>query len=569
LDAKATLSIVARQKSKRVLLFELSRLLQVSEVLADGTPVEFIHNQAVEGSHLAKEGNDAIAVILPAPLEKGQKLQLTFQYSGSVLSEAANGLLYVGDHGTWYPNRGFARAAFELQFHYPSAWTLVATGHRTQTNTVGGEQTSKWTTDRPVPIAGFNLGKYSQDVNRTGDVTVTTYATANVERGFPGTTDVADSVFPILPGPPGLVPLGGVRTFPVISAPKPPSPAENRQAVGAASAQAIEFYQRYFGSYPYGELAITQMPGNVSQGWPGLIFLSSYSFLTAQEKTKLEPDPVRRMLSDQVIAHETAHQWWGDLLNWSGYRDQWMMEGLANYSAMMLLESHDPAKFRLIMQSYRNDLVAKGPKGLPLMDAGPVTLGFRLSSSQFPTAYEPICYGRGTWLLHMLRTMMRDAQKQSASGKTSSQKLQDEPFLRALRKLRKDYEGKAVSTSELMHVFESELPPSLWYEGHKSLDWFYEGWVNGNAVPVFGLRDLKFAEKEKGKATLVTGTLVQEQAPDTLVTAVPVYASINGRNVFLKRIFAEGEETQFRISAPPGTRKLVLDPEQTLLSRAK
>jgi hypothetical protein len=355
----------------------------------------------------------------------------------------------------------------------------------------------------------------------------------------------------------------------MISPPKPPSPAENRQAVGAASAQAIEFYQRYFGSYPYGELAITQMPGNVSQGWPGLIFLSSYSFLTSQEKTKLEPDPVRRMLSDLVIAHETAHQWWGDLLNWSGYRDQWMMEGLANYSAMMLLESHDPAKFRLMMQSYRNDLLARGPRGIPLMDAGPVTLGFRLSSSQFPTAYEPICYGRGTWLLHMLRTMMRDAQRQSASAKTSSQKLQDEPFLRALRKLRKDYEDKAVSTAELMHVFESELPPSLWYEGHKSLDWFYEGWVNGNAVPVFGLRDLKFAEKEKGKATLVTGTLVQEQAPDTLVTAVPVYASINGRNVFLKRIFAEGEDTQFRISAPPGTRKLVLDPEQTLLSRAK
>ncbi len=44
------------------------------------------------------------------------------------------------------------------------------------------------------------------------------------------------------------------------------------------------------------------------------------------------------------------------------------------------------------------------------MDAGPVTLGFRLSSSQFPSAYEPVCYGRGTWLLHMLRTMMRDAQ---------------------------------------------------------------------------------------------------------------------------------------------------------------
>jgi hypothetical protein len=80
---------------------------------------------------------------------------------------------------------------------------------------------------------------------------------------------------------------------------------------------------------------------------------------------------------------------------------------------------------------------------------------------------------------------------------------------------------------------------------------------------------VKFNGKEKSKATLVTGTLVQNQAPDTLVTAIPIYASIGGKNIFLKRIFAEGEETQFRISAPAGTRTLVIDPEQTLLSRAK
>jgi hypothetical protein len=572
LEAKATLNVVARQKSKRVLFFELSRLLVVSQVLADGKPVEFVHNQAVEGSHLAKQGNDAIAVILPESLGKGQKMQLTFQYSGSVLSEAANGLLYVGERGTWYPNRGFAMASFELKFHYPVAWTLVATGRRTQASTVGGEQTSKWITERPVPIAGFNLGKYSQNVNRAGSVAVTTYATINVERGFPGTTDVANSLTPPVPVTHGVAPGEGLRTFSIILPPspsQPPSPAVNTQAVGATSAKAVEFYARYFGPYPYGELAITQMPGTASQGWPGLIFLSTYSFLTPQEKTKLEPDPVRRLLSDQVIAHETAHQWWGDLVNWSGYRDQWMMEALANYSALLLLESRDPGKFRRVMQSYRDDLLNKGPKGIPLMDAGPVTLGFRLSSSQFPGSYEPICYGRGTWLLHMLRTMMRDAQSKGPFGVSSSQKLEDEPFLRALRKLRKNYEDKAMSTADLMRVFESELPPSLWYEEHKSLDWFSEGWINGSAIPTFGFRDLKFVEKEKGKTTLVTGTLIQEQAPDTLVSAVPVYASIGGKNIFLKRIFAEGDETQFRISAPPGTRRLVIDPEQTLLSRAK
>src|SRR5947209_1998405 len=239
-----------------------------------------------------------------------------------------------------------------------------------------------------------------------------------------------------------------------------------------------------------------------------------------------------------------------------------MMEALANYSSMMLLESQDPAKFRRVMMSYRDELLAKGPKGTPLMDAGPVTLGFRLSSSQFPGSYQPICYGRGTWLLHMLRTMMRDAQSKGASGAISSRKMEDETFVRALRKLRNDYEDRAASTTDLMHVFESELPPSLWYEGHKSLDWFYEGWINGTAIPAFDLRDVKFTEKEKGKPTLVTGILIQEQAPDTLVTAVPIYASVGGKNIFLKRIFAEGEETQFRMSAPAGTHKLVIDPEE-------
>lgn len=566
LDAKATLNIVAGQGGKRLLLFELSRLLRVNQVLADGQPVEFIHNQAIEGSHLAKQGNDVVAVILPAALNRGQRLQLTFDYSGAVLSEAANGLLYVGDHGTWYPNRGFAMAAFDLEFRYPPGWTLVATGRRTKLTTSGGEQISNWVTERPVPVAGFNLGKYSQTVSHAGKVAVTTYATVNVERGFPGTTDIANAIIP--PGPDPRIMPPRLQPFPAMP-PAPPSPAVNAQAVGAASAKAIEFYERYFGPYPYGDLSITQMPGTMSQGWPGLIFLSTYSFLTTEEKTKLQSDPVRRILSDQVIAHETAHQWWGDLVKWNSYRDQWMMEALANYSALMLLETRDPGKFQRVLQSYRDDLLVKGPKGMPLMDAGAVTQGFRLSSSQFPGAYEPVCYGRGTWLFHMLRTMMRDAERK-ATPANSSRQIGDELFVRALRKVRQDYEDKAVSTSELLHVFESQLPRSLEYDGHKSLDWFYEGWINGTAIPNFVLRDVKFADnKGKGKATVVTGTIVQEQAPETLVTAVPLYASVGGKNIFLKRIFAEGEETQFRISAPAGTSKLIIDPEQTLLSRGK
>ena len=559
LDAKAVLSLTARHDGGRVLLFELSRFLQVKEVKADGRPVEFIHNQAIEGSQLARRGNDALAVFLPVPLRAGQNVELSLDYSGSVLSEAGSGLLYVGEHGTWYPNQGFAMSLFDLEFRYPVGWTLVATGRRTEAKTTGTEQSSRWVSERPVPVAGFNLGKYLQTTAHAGKVDVVTYATGTVERGFPGTKTTAIKIPDFFKLPDSATHVGSTLT------PEPPSPAENARMVGEVSANALEFYQRLFGPFPYGELALTQFPGTVSQGWPGLIFLSSYSFLRPQQREQMQSDPGRRLISEQIIAHETAHQWWGDLVTWRGYRDQWIMEALANYSAMMLLESRSPSQFRQIMQKYRDDLLANNRDGLPLMDAGPVTLGVRLSSSQWPNAYEAISYGRGTWLLHMLRTMMRDAERKG--GTARSRKPEDEPFLRALRKLRTEYEGRAVNTVQLIAVLESELPSSLWYEGHKSLDWFYQSWVNGNAVPAFALRGLKVTDRAGG--TQVTGVVVQEHAPDSLVSAVPVYASLAGKSVFLGHVFAEGRETPFRLSAPAGIRKVLLDPEQTLLARGK
>jgi hypothetical protein len=552
LSAKALLTIRARRTASRVLLFELSRLLQLKSVEANGRPVEFIHNQAIEGSQLARRGNDAVAVFLPQPLQAGESLELSFDYSGSVLSEAANGLLYVGERGTWYPNIGFAASQFDLEFRYPVGWTLVATGVAGPIKVEGTQQTSRWTTERAVPVAGFNLGKYSRTSAHAGKVAIDTYATVNMERNFPKSQGSAT----IVPEP------RHSPSFTVVpqSEPPPPSPSQNTQIVANAAVRALDFYQSHFGPYPYSALELTQFPGPVSQGWPGLVFLSSYAFLSPAERERLEGDKTARLLQEQIVPHETAHQWWGDLVGWSGYRDQWTMEALANYSALMLLETRNPAGFHEVMQKYRDDLVRKAKNDRLLTEAGPVTFGLRLSSSQFPNAYEAISYGRGTWLLHMLRTMLQDSERKPT-------KAGDEQFLRVLRKLRTDYEGKSLTTAELIAAFEPELPRSLWYEGHRSLDWFYQGWINGSAVPKLELHDLKITDKST--SSVVTGKIAQEDAPDTLVTSVPLYASLAGKNLFLGRVFVEGHETAFHILAPLHTRKILIDPEQTVLTRAK
>ncbi len=563
LDADATLQLDVRQAGQRAVLFELSGSLQVSKVEADGHPVEFIHNPALEGTQVARRRNDLIAVIFPQPLQAGQQISLHFVYGGDVLSEAGAGLLYVGSRGTWYPNRGLEMTRFDLQFRYPAGWTLLATGKRVEgapADLPPGEQFGHWVSDRPMPIAGFNLGKYVRVTAPAGGVAVEAYASPGVERSFPQGFSEA-----LAPTPPNPFQLRRQPEQIAVTAP-PPSPARNAQAVANSCARAIDFFAQRFGPYPYSSLALTQMPGLVSQGWPSLIFLSSFSFLTPTEKAQLHMSNVAAILSENVVAHETAHQWWGDLLSWKSYRDQWLFEALANYSALMLLESESPAKFRLVMEKYREDLLAKNKEGSPLADAGPVTFGTRLNCSHFPAGYDAISYGRGTWLFHMLRTMLRDAERSRAGRAANLSEAQaDAPFLHALAKARERFQERAINTREFLQVFEEELPPSLRYEGAKSLDWFYDGWINGIALPHLELQAVKFAQKERNSA--VSGTIVQKDAPQELVTVVPVYAVIAGKNVLLGQVFADGPETNFHLTAPLGTRKIVLDPYQTLLTR--
>ena len=113
----------------------------------------------------------------------------------------------------------------------------------------------------------------------------------------------------------------------------------------------------------------------------------------------------------------------------------------------------------------------------------------------------------------MLRYMLRDAARKSSgrSGDVSDAQA-DAPFLRALNKTRERFQEKSINTRELLQVFEEELPPSLCYEGKQSLDWFYEGWVNGTALPHLELHGVKYTQKPGG--SVVTGTIVQEDAPE-------------------------------------------------------
>jgi hypothetical protein len=553
LSADATLDIDVKEGGPRIVLFELSRYLQVKRVEYQGQALEFMQNEAVEGSELSRRGNDTIAVVFPAPLQPGAHFPLRFSYTGSVLSDAGGGLLYVGARGTWYPNRGIAMANYDLSFRWPQPWSLIATGKRVSLQRDGDGFVGHWVSEQPIPIAGFNLGEYVESSAKAQNIEVDTYAARGTEYQRSTASAANGSSQLLSPHAPGTV-------EPVPPPPSLQNPAGTGQSLAERAAETLSSESQMLGPYPFSSLSLTENPSAESQGWPGLIFLSSYAYL--------QPDQLRAMnlsaadaiiYSEVMMPHELAHQWYGDQVTWASYHEQWLLEGLANYVSLLLLERSQPTDVRLTLENYRQILASRSREGRRIVEAGPVTLGSRLSSSHFPNGYEIITYGRGTWLMHMLRWMLRDASRTLANPSGD-----DIAFLGMLRGLVQQDQGKEITNTDFEEAVESVLPKSLWFENRKSLDWFFDGWVNGTAFPQLELSGVKVVHTVKG--TTASGVIHQNSAPFDLVTSVPVFGVTGDGQIYLGRVFAEGAETHFSLPAPAEVKQLLLDPYQTVLT---
>lgn len=530
LSAEAEVTLIPRRPGQRTFILELSRQLKLRDVRVEGKPVEFIQNEAITGSELARRGDDLIAIVFPQPLDQDKLTHITFRYSGPVMFDAGGDLLYVGARGTWYPNAGPMSSNFDLTFDYPEDWSLVATGREVASEVREHRRISRFVTDKPITRAGFNLGRFVSAESSVAGVKIHAYAAKTVE-----------------------LPLATREA----RAGKYPEPAREVRQIASEAATTVQFLSSELDPFPYSHLEITQLPGLLSQSWPGLVYLSSMAFLDKDERLAAGVhDPYTELLLDKLmLAHETGHQWWGDAVDWVSYRDEWIIEALANYCALMMLEKDDPAAMKTALDYYRQELLRETPNGI-IGDAGPVTLGARLTSSKFPDAYEKVLYGRGTWLIHMLRTMLREAN----GGKD------DAPFFAALKSLLARSPNHKISTHDLQLAFEQSLPKPLRYEGNASLDWFFDSWVNGASIPQLSLEGVRLTAAA-GKVK-VRGVIRQRRADKDMVTAVPLYAVDRlGRMRFLNFVFADDPKTDFTLTAPAGTMHIVLDPENMVLRR--
>jgi hypothetical protein len=562
LEATATIEMQALAGGERLLPFALARSLLIDSVTDEqGAPVSFFQNEGLSALARNDTGSDVVYVVMSRAVPAGQHFRLGFRYRGNVIEEAGNGVLVVQARDSWYPHLGDNAdfADYQLTMRWPRKMQLVATGTKTEERIDGEYRVGYWHTEHAISVAGFNLGEYASASVAEPYYSVDLYANRQLEQALRSRMqsppdDLNGSSLGL--GRIASAERGNRSVGPLGERPSP-NPADALKDLGKEIDNSIRFYETFSGPFPFRTLSVSQIPGDFGQGWPGLLYLSTYAYLSpeAQRQAGLSASG-QEDFTQLVPFHEVAHQWWGNVVGWSSYRDQWIDEAIASYLSLMFADSrkNQDRLLRVWLDRFRKSLLAKPENGdEAAAETGALTLGSRLNSSKAPRDYEVMIYSKGSWVLHMLREMLRQPKAQNPDAR----------FTLLLQTLATKYAYHALSTADLQKEVEAVMTPAMDLEGGHSMEWFFDEWIRGTGIPRY---HVEFTTQATDKGFLVKGTLTQNGVPRSFIAPVPIYVAASaGHALFLGTVTAEGARTAFRFVTPNPPHKLLVDPEMTLL----
>ena len=538
----------AKAESATVVPFDLSAQMRATEATLDGVAAEVYERDSVRNGLVQGTGNELLLVIPPHPLAPGSEHEVEIHHEGKVVLDAGHQVYFVSSRGSWYPNRGAQFAAYDVTYRYPKNLDLVSAGLPAEDRTEGDVRITHRVPDGRIRMLAFNLGVYERKLLEHGGVRIEVCANREVE----------DALRFRPPEQPFPEPTAGnlgrrpprIFTSPTVTEPpQPPPPVVNPEnqlsKVADDVAAAVEFYRARFGEPPVNRIEVSPVPGRFGQGFAGMIYLSTLSWLPVTARPLSLMPPWQQVFFGEFLrAHEVAHQWWGNIVTAGAYRHEWLMEALANYSALMFIESRDQPKFiDAMLDQYRRALLAKGADGETAESEGPVVQGRRLETSNNPNAWTAVAYGKGAWIIHMLRRRMGDAQ-----------------FTKMLAELRRRFEWKTIDTEQFRLLCSEFLPPG---SSDPRLENFFDQWVYGTGIPTL---KLTYSVKGKPGALKLTGTVAQSDVPDDFSVTVPVEIQ-TGRGKVVRQLQTGSDPVPFSVPVTAATARAVLDPGSSVLRR--
>ena len=388
---------------------------------------------------------------------------------------------------------------------------MAVTGSLIKETQEGGQSVSVWKSEAPQAVAGFQFGRMKQQEVKlsTPDYTISVFADEEPPdwaRGLQGGT------------------MGNLSTVSMMKQPLSEAPF------------AIGLYTSYFGTLPFKHLAMTQQTAcNYGQSWPALVWLPICSFYDITVRHQLGLDWGESGYWKVVAPHEVAHQWWGQTVGFNSYRDQWMSEGFADFSASLFLQNaygqKSSKEFLNFWDDERKSIVEKNKMGFRAIDVGPVTMGYRLNNSRVGVnVTRDLIYPKGAYILHMIRMMMHESRTGDAGFKGMMQ-----DFV-------KTYAGKSATTEDFKAIVEKHMNTDMKSIGGGKMDWFFDDYVYATQLPTYQLTS-SFETNPEGDGVLVF-KLTQSNVDEHIRMLVPIYIELaDGSTVRLGRARIVGNTT--------------------------
>jgi len=521
LQGTAVTSFTSRWDGLRVLPLHMFPTLRVQSVTdIDGHALAFIQED--------KEKDAQFAVVLPKPLMLGETFKIRTTYGGSdAVRNEGSGNYYPVARTNWYPNTDMQDyATYTMRFRIPKGLQMVATGVRVSETTEGDRNISVWKSEGPQTVAGFNFGQFKRLEAKLDKLDYVVESYANQEEPDILKRVTGTRMYQVID------PLSGKQETRFETGPHSLTNASMMQKALAEGQLAVQLYTDYFGPTPFHRLAMTQQTAtNYGQSWPELVFLPITYFFDSTMRHQVGLDDPRGYFT-VVGPHEIAHQWWGHTVGWPSYRDQWMSEGFADFSASLFIQmiQKNNSEFIKFWNDERDLLIERNKEGFRAIDVGPVTQGYRLNTTR--SGFEVtrrLIYPKGAYILHMIRMMMW-------SGKTG-----DDNFKAMMKDFVQTYRNRPASTEDFKAMVEKHMTPQMDVTGNQKMDWFFDEYVYGTALPSY---HFAHSFEQAGNDLVLNIHVTQSGVDDKFTMLVPLYLEFaNGKVVRIANASIQGNRT--------------------------
>jgi aminopeptidase N len=495
IEGRATLRLRATRPDARAAVLDFTGL-EVTAVTVDG--------RAVTDTY----ADGRLSVPLPADASPADTFTVEIRYrgvpdDGLILRNNVHGHPSVfADNWPnrarfWFPSVDDPsdKATVSFTVHAPAPWRVIANGEEVAEPTAeaagedhGPRRVWRWRLDEPV--SSYNM------VFGAADLVEVPVGTA------------ACGLAPASPRPDGCV---------QVSAWLYPEDTAQAHRTFRRAAEIVDYYAELVGPFAFEKLAHVQSAtrfGGMENA--SAIFYTEKGLASGRDL-------------EGTVAHETAHQWFGDWVTEEDWPELWLSEGFATYFGNLFFEHADgEAKFRQLMEGDRQEYLASQVTGQPVIDRHQQDLFQLLNPNNYP---------KGGWVLHMLRGI-----------------LGDDAFFRGIRVYYAKFGGRNATSDDFRSVMETV--------SGRDLKWFFKQWLEEPGYPVL---KTEWSWDQAAREVVVTVTQTQDAAWPTFRLPLDIEVAAGSGLPTRHRAELRQRVERLRFPAESAPRDVRVDPDGWVL----